>query len=139
MSESIASSDAHGSCLCGTVRYEIHGAFERFFLCHCRYCQKDTGSAHGANLFSTSATLKWLSGEDNVRTFCLPATRHSRSFCVTCGSALPGMQMEGKLLVVPAGSLDSAISQRPDAHLYMASKAAWDEALETLPQLDGLP
>lgn len=131
--------DTHGSCLCGTVRYEVHGTFENFFLCHCQYCQKDTGSAHGANLFSTSATLKWLAGEDNVKIFCLPDTRHSRSFCLTCGSALPGVQMEGKLLVVPAGSLDSPLSLRPNAHLFMASKAQWDDGLETLPMLDGLP
>jgi hypothetical protein len=37
-----------GSCLCGEVRFEIEGEFERFFLCHCEYCRKDTGSASRA-------------------------------------------------------------------------------------------
>lgn len=46
-----------GSCLCGEVHYEIEGAFERFYLCHCTHCRKDTGSAHAANLFSSSAKL----------------------------------------------------------------------------------
>src|SRR5262245_57960147 len=96
-----------GSCLCGEVRFEIEGAFERFFLCHCEYCRKDTGSAHAANLFSSSASLKWVSGQASVKAFTLPSTRHSRSFCGTCGSALPVTQMNGKLLVVPAGSLNS--------------------------------
>jgi hypothetical protein len=40
-----------GSCLCGEIRFEIEGEFERFYLCHCEYCRKDTGSAHAANLF----------------------------------------------------------------------------------------
>jgi len=50
-----------GSCLCGEVRFEIVGNFERFFLCHCGRCRKDTGSAHAANLFSSTAKVHWLS------------------------------------------------------------------------------
>jgi hypothetical protein len=128
-----------GSCLCGEVRFEIDGELERFYLCHCQYCRKDTGSAHAANLFSTSATLKWISGGGNVRQFNLPSTRHSRSFCATCGSALPLMQMNGKLLVVPAGSLNSEITVRPDAHIFISSRAAWDDALEKIPTFAEFP
>lgn len=128
-----------GSCLCGAVRYTVEGAFERFYLCHCEYCRKDTGSAHGANLFSSTARLQWLSGADQVRTYNLPSTRHTRSFCAGCGSALPTSLGEGRMLVVPAGSLDSALSLRPDAHLFVASKAAWDEALESLPKMAQFP
>ena len=132
------SCDSHGSCLCGEVRFEIDGTFERFFLCHCERCRKDTGSAHAANLFSSTAKLRWVSGEDNVRTFRLAQTRHMRSFCAKCGSALPSIQMEGRLLV-PAGSLDSSISIRPDAHIFVADKAEWDDRLETLLMLAGRP
>jgi len=128
-----------GSCLCSKVRFEIEGQFERFYLCHCEYCRKDTGSAHGANLFSSSATLKWVSGEDQVRHFNLPSTRHSRSFCGTCGSALPITQMDGKWLVVPAGSLNSEVPIRPDAHIFVASRASWDRLLELVPMVDRLP
>jgi hypothetical protein len=128
-----------GSCLCGQVRFEIDGELERFYLCHCEYCRKDTGSAHAANLFSASATLQWLAGEDKVEQFNLPSTRHSRSFCSTCGSALPNVQMNGKLLVVPAGSLNGRIPIKPDAHIFVSSRAAWDDALEKLPTFDGFP
>jgi hypothetical protein len=128
-----------GSCLCGAVRFEIAGDFERFYLCHCEYCRKDTGSAHGANLFSSSATLIWLSGEDQVRVFNLPSTRHRNCFCSTCGSALPDLQMDGALLKVPAGSLDTEVHIRPDAHIFCASKARWDEALEKVAKVARLP
>ena len=128
-----------GSCLCGAVRFEVAGDFERFYLCHCEYCRKDTGSAHAANLFSATANLKWISGESNVTRFNLPSTKHAKSFCSTCGSALPSMQMDGKLLVVPAGSLNSEILIRPDAHLFVSSKARWDEALEKVLMIEKLP
>jgi hypothetical protein len=133
-------SDKHsGSCLCGAVRFEVAGEFERFYLCHCAYCRKDTGTAHAANLFSSSASLKWVSGEDNVRLFTLSGTRHRHCFCATCGSALPDMQMNGTLLKVPAGSLDTQVHVRPDAHIFCASRASWDEALEQIPTVDRLP
>jgi hypothetical protein len=133
------SSSYRGSCLCGKVRFDVNGDFESFFLCHCEYCQKDTGSAHAANLFSSSARLNWVCGEDNVRTFHVPSTRHSKSFCATCGSALPKLQMNGALLVVPAGSLDCDVTIRPTAHIFVASKANWDDGLEHVPLIEKLP
>ncbi|WEK48592.1 MAG: GFA family protein [Candidatus Kaistia colombiensis] len=133
------SASHHGSCLCGAARFEVSGDFQSFFLCHCSRCSKDSGSAHSANLFSSEAQLDWLSGEEKVRTFQLPETRHQRSFCADCGSALPGLQMGGALLVVPAGSLDSPLPMRPNAHINVASRADWDEHLEEIPRLDGLP
>ena len=128
-----------GSCLCGEVRFEIEGEFERFYLCHCEYCRKDTGSAHAANLFSSTAALKWVSGEDQVRQFNLPATRHSKGFCSNCGSALPRIEMNSAMLVVPAGSLNSEVRIRPNAHIFVSSRASWDDALEAVPNVDRLP
>lgn len=128
-----------GSCLCGAVRFTVRGTFESFFVCHCKRCRKDTGSAHAANLFSTTAILEWLSGHDLVRTFELPGTRHRKSFCSKCGSALPGTDEETGLLIVPAGSLDDPIGIRPNAHICGDSRAEWDHHLEDIPVLAGLP
>lgn len=132
-------SDTAGSCLCGKVGFRISGNFDTFFLCHCGRCRKDTGSAHAANLFSTSARLEWERGQDLVRTFRLAGSRHERSFCAECGSALPGLQMNGALLVVPAGSLDGDVALRPTAHICCDSRAGWDKDLEKVPMIGGLP
>ena len=126
-----------GSCLCGEVSFEIEGPLEHFYLCHCEFCRKDTGSAHAANLFSSSATLKWVSGEDKVKLFNLPSTRHGKCFCSICGSALP-KQSDG-LLAVPAGSLDSDVPIKPNSHIFFASRAAWDNLLERVPKVDKYP
>lgn len=128
-----------GRCLCGTIRFEVVGAFDGFVLCHCSYCRKDTGSSHAANLFSTAAKLRWLSGERQIAVYRLPNTRHVKSFCLVCGSALPNVQMNGTLLVVPAGSLDTDILLRPQGHIFMDSRANWDELLENLPRFGTLP
>ena len=130
--------DYFGSCLCGAVSFEVNGDFDRFYLCHCQHCQKDTGSANAANLFSRSAKLVWQSGEDAVTSFTLPGTRHSKSFCKLCGSALPNTQIAG-LLVVPAGCLDTEITMLPTAHIFLSSKAVWDEGLGEVQKFDGPP
>lgn len=129
---------AKGSCLCGAVRYEIAGSFESFYLCHCEYCRKDTGSAHASNLFSSTADLKWISGQDKIAIYSLPSTRHVKSFCSNCGSALPNVQDGGKLLVVPAGGLDGEVGITPDARIFFSSKADWD-LIENIPEFDGPP
>lgn len=128
-----------GSCLCGNVEFKISGNFESFFLCHCQRCRKDTGSAHGANLFSQSAEIKWIKGVEKITTFCVPDTRHKRSFCSQCGSSLPSLQMNGELLVAPAGCLDTPIDIKPNAHVFYADRAEWDNDLECVHKLDGLP
>lgn len=128
-----------GSCLCGAVAFEVEGAFESFYLCHCGRCRKNSGSAHAANLFSSTASLKWQRGQDKVAQFTLPSTRHSRSFCSICGSAVPGLQMGGALLVVPAGCLDSEVPIRPTAHIFSGSRAGWDHTLDVVPFVEGSP
>ncbi len=128
-----------GSCLCQQVKFEVEGNFDGFFLCHCTHCQKGTGSAHASNLFSGSAKLNWISGQDNVTVFNLVPTRHMKSFCKTCGSGMPNLQMEGKLLVVPAGSLDTKVDIKPTAHIFYASKANWETELDKITKFEKLP
>tara|TARA_R100001369_G_scaffold35338_1_gene60552 strand:+ start:433 stop:840 length:408 start_codon:yes stop_codon:yes gene_type:complete len=130
---------ATGQCLCGTVTFRITGAFEAFFLCHCSRCRKDSGSAHSANLFSSSARITWLSGEESIKEFRLSGSQHVKSFCTECGSALPFSQSGDGALVVPAGSLDSPVGIRPNAHICGSSRAEWDSDLAAVEWIDGLP
>lgn len=128
-----------GSCLCGAVTFAIEGDFDSFYLCHCERCRKDTGSAHAANLFSSTAALRWLSGEDKVQTFNYLQEGHIKSFCSICGSALPNLQLDGTLLAVPAGCLDTDVPLRPQAHIFYSHRANWDHDLERVQRFDTLP
>jgi hypothetical protein len=128
-----------GSCSCGEITFQVEGSFEEFYLCHCERCRKDTGSAHAANLFSSTAKLTWLSGEEKIRTYNFRNEGHIKSFCTVCGSALPNIQMEGKLLVVPAGSLDTDVYIKPNGHIFYADKANWDHELELAPKFEKYP
>lgn len=128
-----------GSCLCKGIKFRIIGDFDSFYLCHCRYCRKDTGSAHAANLFSTSAKIEWIKTDTTIQIYQPNKSSHVKAFCTNCGSALPNLQMDGKLLVVPAGSLDTKLYMRPNAHIFISNKADWDESLEKISKFQRLP
>ncbi len=128
-----------GSCLCGSVKYELLGEFQSFFLCLCTRCQKGTGSAHSANLFAKAGTLTWLNGESDVRTYKHPNSFHTKSFCSKCGSAIPTFAESINSVMVPAGSLDSPVPIPPTAKIFVGSSAKWSMKLCDVPSYERLP
>ncbi|ANQ21846.1 aldehyde-activating protein [Vibrio natriegens] len=128
-----------GSCLCGRVKFEIIGEFQSFFLCYCTRCQKDTGSAHAANLFAQDSKLVWAQGETYVKTYQHPHTLHSKSFCQNCGSTLPTVAENIQCIVTPAGSLDGPVPISPTAKIFVGSCANWTKNLSQVPSFEQLP
>src|SRR6185437_991654 len=86
----------HGSCLCGTVRYEVRQPFDKFLYCHCSRCRKATGTAHAANAVVAPEAFRWTAGEDNVVRYDLSTARSfATAFCKTCGSPMPHLTRSG--------------------------------------------
>ncbi|WP_026291589.1 GFA family protein [Marinobacterium rhizophilum] len=135
------SSPMQGRCLCGAVHYRIEGPFRRFMLCHCSRCRHATGSSHASNLFCKPDQLQWLSGAEQVQRFKLQeAERFGRSFCRTCGAPVPFVSEDGTYVNVPAGSLDDAPGILPQARIFCASRAVWDDAsMDAVPCFDAYP
>ncbi|MBL0141670.1 MAG: GFA family protein [Betaproteobacteria bacterium] len=127
-----------GGCLCGAVKYEVTGEPVRFLHCHCSRCRKATGTGHASNLFLQPGTLKWLAGEEQVRSFKVPeATRFTNSFCATCGSRLP-RQAGPDMVLIPAGSLDVEPPIKPQARIFTGSRANWScegDGLTAFPEM----
>ncbi|MBX9587377.1 MAG: GFA family protein [Gammaproteobacteria bacterium] len=57
--------------------------------------------------------------------YSVPNTRHSHTFCATCGSSLPARIMGGKVLQIPAGSLDNDPALKPNALVHRGGRACW--------------
>src|SRR5438270_11280286 len=77
-----------GGCLCGAVRYTAEADPTSATVCHCRDCQKFTGSAfaalvrvpkEAANIEGTLKIFTSIGGSGN------PILRH---FCPECGSSI---------------------------------------------------
>lgn len=113
-----------GGCLCGAVTFQLKDDFDQFQLCHCTQCQKTTGTAHAANLFTRPENIRWLTGHDLVKRFDVKGRSISNAFCSQCGSRVPFKSLSSELLVVPAGSLDAPPSQQ-QANIFWPERADW--------------
>ena len=129
-----------GSCLCGKVKFELRGPFGSFFVCHCSRCRKATGSAHASNIFTKPEDLSWTDGEDLIRGFKLDSAKmFGRNFCAECGSPVPRVSAERKLLVIPAGALDEDPGIRPENIIFWDNRAHWYDAMSSAPRFAKYP
>ena len=64
---------------------------------------------------------------------------YSTSFCGDCGSLVPGVSHEVRVALLPVGSIDTSLAPLPMTHIFVASKAPWDEITDSWPQFDELP
>jgi hypothetical protein len=126
-----------GSCLCGSVKFEVAPPFAGFRYCHCTRCQKATGAAHAANAFLPATQFKWLAGEQLVKRFDLPgAKRFAVAFCTQCGTRVPHKINTTENIMIPAGLLDVDPGARPTVSIYWKSKAAWYVAPDAMQKFD---
>ncbi len=124
-----------GSCLCGSVRFEIRPPSTGFRYCHCTRCRKVTGAAHAANVFLPESQFKWLAGESLVHRFDLPgAKRFAVNFCTQCGTRMPHKIPGTENVLVPAGVLDTTPDLKPDSSIFWGSKAEWFVETPALPK-----
>ncbi|MCL6417677.1 GFA family protein [Aestuariirhabdus sp. Z084] len=128
-----------GACLCGAVTFELKKEFQQFHLCHCKQCQKISGSAHVSNLFTRPENICWLTGVDQVKRFDVPGRSISNVFCQDCGSSVPYVSASGKALIVPAGSLNEAPDMTPQDNIFWAERAEWYDAGLCSEHFDGFP
>ena len=120
-----------GSCLCNGVQYEVHGELKDIANCHCSVCRRTLGAAFGTYARVDVGEFQWLSGEDLVTSYeSSPGV--CRCFCRQCGSTLGAMDEGGKLSWVTLGSVSGDPGVRPEAHIFVGSKAPWIMPLHSI-------
>ena len=129
-----------GSCLCGTVKFEIRPPLTGFRYCHCSRCRKASGSAHAANIFLPKAQFAWLAGESAITRFKLPdAQRFAVWFCSKCGTRVPHEIPGRGDYLIPAGILDDDPVKRPENNIFWSSKAPWYVEPREMPKFPEYP
>lgn len=135
--------NVRGTCLCGAVEFAIDGDPLRVVHCHCSRCRKVRGTGHATNFAIAADAVRFVRGDDRLTTYRPPeAKRFAHAFCRECGSSMPFINRELGIAVVPMGSLDDDPGPecRPTAHIFVGSKAPWDDITDDLPRhADGLP
>ena len=116
-----------GGCACGAVRYRLASAPMFVHCCHCRDCQRQTGSAFVLNALIETDRVALLSGDPQPIAMRTDSGRPHRVFrCPACQTAM-WSEYGGvaKLRFVRIGTLDDPTALRPDVHIYVRSKQPW--------------
>ena len=124
----------HGSCLCGAVRFNISTKIKNIVCCHCSLCRKAQGSAFATNGNIEEKNFHFLSGQDNLSHYQASKT-HTKLFCKTCGSPIISKNsLSPDIIRVRLGTIESDINERPEAHIFVASKANWEDISDDIAQ-----
>lgn len=123
-----------GSCLCGNVRYEVHGALGRVSHCHCAMCRKAHGAAFATYARVAADDFVLVSGAGDLASY-QSSPEVTRTFCKHCGSTLQFISAKRPgSFSLALGTVDDDPGVRPSLHIFVDSKAAWFEITDPLPQ-----
>ncbi len=132
-----------GSCLCGSVAFEIEGEVTPIQYCHASRCRKASGAAFSPEMLVYTDQLRWVRGEELISRYEAPILSeppaYQVAFCRTCGAPLPARLGDTPFSILRAGILDDDPGTRPFRHAFVAQKADWFETSDELPEFDGRP
>lgn len=125
-----------GGCLCGAVQFEISGPIRSIVHCHCSRCRKAQGSAFATNGMVNATDFSFVSGGDTLTAY-ESSPGQTKYFCKVCGSPILSRNASRPDQVrVRLGTIDSDIEERPMAHIFVTSRANWEEISGNLPQYE---
>ena len=129
-----------GGCVCGALTYKVNGAPLRMGQCHCKHCQRSSGTGHMSLAFFkkeqvsidgdfTEFAAKADSGNSNIR-----------AFCPTCGARVFSRNSANDSVVgITAGSADNHEWFNPQFIVYNKDKPDWDQMNASIPCFDAMP
>lgn len=128
-----------GGCSCGAVRYRLTLSPMLVHCCHCRWCQRETGTAFALNALFERDRLELLQGEPETVAVPSESGKGQRIVrCPHCRIALWSHYPGGgdAVAFVRVGTLDQPQRTPPDVHIYTASKQPWVQLPEGVPAFE---
>lgn len=119
-----------GGCLCGKIRYQILKEPLLAYTCHCRFCQKDTGTAYRSALATLNEYVD-LSGNE-LKVYTYKSEEHGRqlykNFCPDCGTTI-SLKTERfpERQVIMLGTLDDPSQIQLSTHMFAEEAFHWVE------------
>lgn len=129
--------DMKGSCNCETVRFEVLVNNNGLYQCHCKLCQKQSGSTSNTATIVREENFRWLSGENSI-THWQKDSGFTAHFCHQCGCPVPNRLRGSEFFWVPMGLVDDE-ALVIEAHLCCSSKASWDNIVDDAEKYEEMP
>ena len=130
-----------GKCFCGHVQFEAEIVEDGVFICHCKTCQGNSGSAFRVGAFVKGDSFRVTAGEPaNYEERADSGTMRSRPFCPRCGTQILSRPVsEGQTFqTMRVGTLDQRNQLVPKMQVWCRSAQPW-ALIESLPQFEKQP
>jgi hypothetical protein len=117
-----------GGCTCRAVRYRMTSKPMFVHCCHCRWCQRETGTAFALNALIEAARVELLQGQpETIDTPSNSGKGQKIARCPVCRVALWSNYggMGDVVRFVRVGTLDEPDLWPPDIHIFTSSKQPW--------------
>jgi hypothetical protein len=125
-----------GGCACGAIRYECTAEPLAMSNCHCRDCQRASGSAFFPGVYVAKANLTIKGNATYYENVADSGQTQRRGFCRECGSPVFVRPLAYPNLVgLWAGSLDDPSWYQPAVDIWTASAQPWDSMSLTVPKI----
>ena len=125
------SASADGGCICGEVRYRVHGRPTNTMVCHCRSCRRVAAAPVVAWVTFPAAQFDWMQGKPSQFSSSEPVRR---TFCAACGTPLTYQHRDSP------DSIDVTTCSLDDPELFPPTHHSWlDHDLSWVRFGDGLP
>ena len=111
-----------GGCLCGAVRYEARVSASENWYCHCRMCQKSSGSVVSTSAIVPKTRLHMTRGAPK---FYQSSEFVERGFCADCGSPMFFRPTNEDWISILSGTLDDPELAPPEGHYGVESWISW--------------
>ena len=128
MTEGVEQWNMEGGCTCRQLRYRLCGTPLIVHACHCRWCQRETGTAFALNALYEADRVTQLGGEpDMVPTPSLSGKGQRIARCPSCRVSIWSNYPQAGPAVrfVRVGTLDEPDRLPPDIHIFTSSKQPW--------------
>ncbi len=124
-----------GSCLCGSVSYTASADPVMVAACHCKDCQKQTGTTYSV-IVGVPADSVDMNGDLKTYTTTGESSKAvNRQFCGNCGSpVVTDAEVAPGLVFIKAGTLDEAPGLKVGAKIWCDSKADWTDLDANTPE-----
>ena len=125
-----------GGCLCGQVRYEVSGDPMAVVICHCKNCQKQSGSTFSINMIGQADQVSLQGDLSTYADEGDTGNPVNRKFCSNCGSPiLSEILSQGNLIALKLGTLDDTSDIEPQTQFWCISKQNWLSLNTDMPAL----
>lgn len=121
-----------GGCLCGALRYTASASPTWTGYCHCRLCQRSTGTP--VLVFASVPYSSFTINRGQPARYASSA-KGERWFCAKCGTQIAYCDQDSPTSVdINVGSLDNPESVPPKSHIFTSSRIKWFDTNDALPR-----